>query len=448
MIVENSVFINEIATTFSSGKRDAFYRYEATFDLGDSTITPIKVSGIHINREYNQSFADEIVLYVTFPLGKYFTQIYPNKTNLTVNLAKIPLTETAQEELTEVNITTQTYRAILIDKGDLAADGNIDQLQNETDGDRAGFIEVEMQLVDVSLEYIRLKTIGGIIRNAVPGTTLKTLFTKESTNLPIALESKIKGLTMVEPDNTVARKQTVIPHGTKLIDLPNWLQREGGGIYSSGLGCYLQNGSWYIYPEYDTDRFDLARETVSIFNIPPKRFPHVERTYHVSGKSLYILSTGQVKHVDRSENEMNNEGNGVRFTDPELLLNGYSSTKDNTTKLQRGDINTEVVNIERSTGLNNVPVSPSRYNSNIFHEMSMLATRKGQYVQVSWQNSQPELIKPGMPVRFYSYRGDELIQRDGIVVAAEHTISTGDEGAVVIKHSCNSAVSLFLKNIQ
>jgi len=174
----------------------------------------------------------------------------------------------------------------------------------------------------------------------------------------------------------------------------------------------------------------------------------VERTYYVEGKSVHILSTGDVKHADGSEVRQLNEGNGVRFTDPGKMLEGFGKTENNRTRIQRGEFNNELKSSDRRTGLNNVRVSGDRFNSNVFYEYSKLASRKGEYLQVTWQNSQPELIKPGMPVRFYSYNREGLVKRDGVVVAAEHTITVPNPGLKVSKHSCNSAVTVFLKRLK
>jgi hypothetical protein len=232
-----------------------------------------------------------------------------------------------------------------------------------------------------------------------------------------------------------------------VVDLAHFIQKECGGIYSTGIGCYLQNGHWYVYPEFNTDRFETTRETLLVFNIPRHRLPHVERTYRVVGKSLYILSTGEVRHSDDSEVKQLNEGNGVRFTDPGQLIESFGTTRDNRTRIQRGAINTELKSSDRKTKLNNIQLSPDRFNSNVFYEYSKLSRRKGEFIQVSWQNSQPELIKPGTPARFFTYGPDGLVYRDGVVVAAEHAITAPIQGMKVGKHSCNSAVTLFIKRV-
>jgi len=447
MIIEQTTLYNEVMEAFSGGAKPAHYLYGAVFEIEGALIEPIKVDGLHIDRQYTSRYADAIMLYVTFPLGKFTKRVYPFKDSIRVTLNRTPQGEVTPHVNYEHNITSQGYRAILVDKGDMGLEGNIPTMTDEEDADRAGFINVQFQLLDEGLEYIRLKTTGGILRNENPGNALKTLLTSESINLPHSIESKIRGVTMVEPDNKERRKHILIPP-IPVVDLPNFIQKDCGGIYSTGIGCYLQNGNWYIYPEYNTDRFETSRESLLIFNIPPQRLPHVERTYYVEGKSVHILSTGDVKHADGSEVRQLNEGNGVRFTDPGKMLEGFGKTENNRTRIQRGEFNNELKSSDRRTGLNNVRVSGDRFNSNVFYEYSKLASRKGEYLQVTWQNSQPELIKPGMPVRFYSYNREGLVKRDGVVVAAEHTITVPNPGLKVSKHSCNSAVTVFLKRLK
>lgn len=442
MVLEESVLVNEVRKIFYESPKVSHYLYSAYININGEIISPVKVNGIHIVRDYKNSYADSTVIYLTFILGQY-EKLYRNKSNINITLLRAEVGENSNS-VKENGLNSRVYRGILIDKGNKFLEANINIMDDEKEANSKGLINVEFQLIDESVEFIRLKQIGTNLRNTSPGAALKTLFNIESNNLPLSIENKILGINMAPPDNDEVRTHILIPP-IKLMELPNYLQKECGGIYSTDIGFYLQNNYWYIFPLFNCRRFENTRDVIHIFNIPPRRLNGVERTYRKIGNTLYIISTGDIKHFDDSESQQINLGNGVRFTDPGKMFEDSSVTENNRTTVRRGVSNTEFKFSDRDTGLNNVELSSDRYSSNVFDQTSKLSRRQGQYVQISWQNSSPELLKPGTPVKFYNEINKVLQTREGVVIASEHSIIPAEPGVIVNRHITNSAVTLFLE---
>ena len=82
----------------------------------------------------------------------------------------------------------------------------------------------------------------------------------------------------------------MIPHGTRLVDIPKYLQESQRGVFGSGLSSYYRDGYWYIWPSYDTTRFTKEEIRLTIINVPQTRFPGMERTFKYDGNNNRIIS--------------------------------------------------------------------------------------------------------------------------------------------------------------
>lgn len=448
MAIEKTTLLNEVNAMIDSGPTEAHYFYEFSLLAGEERISPYRVESIDIVRQYLSDYSDTIVITVVFPLGIYMNRVYPYKDNLVANIFRNAIGEMSTEVNAEKDITTQVYRAILIETGDPQMEHNYPAVGNEDDADISNLVTIQFQLIDQALEYLRLKTVGGIIRQTNPGSVVKGILTQQSRNLPIEVESGVYGVEMVNPDNQEIRDHIIIPHGTKLVDLPQYVQDKCGGVYSSGMGVYLQTGYWYVYPELNTDRANKTPRVLTVFNIPANRFPHIERTYRRTSNQVIIISTGNVKHKDDSETVQLNQGNGVRFTDSRTLFDEVGKTANNRTTITRNKNNTEVRANQRRSGLDNVQVADQRFTNNTFAEMSKLARRFGQFIQLTWHNSNPSLIKPGMPTKFYYIKDDQVVEVNGVVVGAHHYIELNGQGIEQRRHVTNSSITLFVEHLR
>ncbi len=274
------------------------------------------------------------------------------------------------------------------------------------------------------------------------------MLTKESATAKVDKARKVKGVDMVTASNKKARDHIIIPHGLPLVSLPEYIQKRCGGIYSAGLGYYLFNDYWYIYPCFDVTRFNKAQKTLTVINVPSNRFPGIERTYRKDGNNLVIIATGEVKFRDDSNTQQLNSGNGVRFTDAGNLLKGFVKTAGNKTIASRASNNSEVISVERENGNNNVQLSDKAINSNPYVEYSKLARRQGSVISFVWENSNPILLFPGMPVRVMYLDGGDIKEVYGVSLKAHDYTHARDEGMVSKRYLTHTMLSVFVKPIE
>ena len=303
---------------------------------------------------------------------------------------------------------------------------------------------IEFQLIPKSVDQMRMISVGGIYREATTEDVVKAILTKESQNLDLSDELKPKGVHMVESNMNKEREHIIIPQGTKLVDLPTLIQNKCGGIYSSGLGFFYQDKHWYLFPSYDTTRYEDTQEKITIINVPQNKLVGFERTYREEGDSTIILATGNVQFIDNSDRRQLQYGNGLRYADASLFMEDFSETKDNKTKIARGENANEVLTTERESEKQNVHVVDRRISANPAAEYSSMAFREGAIFSLLWENADPEIIYPGVPVKLLYLLKDEVKEVYGVVIKAH--IYTHIKGQVMFAstHYTNIGLVVFV----
>lgn len=447
MELEQSGLYQEVQAITAS-PNPVHFAWSAIIHLNATSVdlTPMKLVSHDIDADFEANYSDQTIVRLLVPAGKYTFQIYPNQSNLDISITKQPLMETGDTTDTTQPFQTERFTATLIDKGDPSVQGNGQNSISEDDLDRTNLIEVDFQLVNKALEQIRMKTVGNIFRYTTPEDVIKGVLTMESTNVLINNVQAVQGVEMVDADNTTQRDHLVIPHGTKLVNLPKYVHEKCGGVYGAGIGYYLQNGMWYVYPCYDPTRFAQAAQTMTVIIIPENKYPNMERTYRQEGTNLVVLATGKVKTKDSSDSKQLTHGNGVRFADATMFMEGFSTTTNNKALAARGATNSEFVSVQRPNGLNNVQVSPNRITANPYLEYSTLAKRNGGVMGLVWEHSDPSLIVPGMLVRILYLSDDQIQQRYGVILKAHHSVQMAAPGLTVARHVQRSILSVFTQN--
>lgn len=445
MSFDDTGILPEVQDILSRGPQPVLSRWQCQLFVGGAVITPLKLLSIDVERLYHRRYSDVINLQIVLGAGMYSQKVWPYRQNLVVHLINQPVAEEGQEVIAEVPTVNMQLRGVLSDDSSSLLENNSAIAADMTAEDLTDLRVVNIQLIDFALEQVRLKTVGGIYRGNTPADVLTQLLTEQSQDPTVPQAFQVRGVDRVTPDNQNKRDHITIPP-MRLVDLPQYLQEKAGGIYSSGLGFYLQDGIWYLYPEFNTERFSRAPRKLTIFSLPPDRFPGIERTYRLDGKNLTILSTGLRRHEDGSERLQLNQGNGVRFTDASKVMENFGSTSGNKTTIKRRDNNHEYVAFQRETGLNWVPVDGEGVSANPFVQASRLAQRKGSTLQLTWENSAWGFLFPGMPVKFIYYRGNDIHETEGVLLGAHHYIQNTERGMIPGRHVCTSALTLFLRN--
>jgi hypothetical protein len=443
MEIEKTPLYMEMLDVMANCDRKSQVAWKAMIHLDDqgNTYETLNVASVNLRRDYVQSFGDEMSCVISIPLGKYAKRIYPNRNHLQITLMRIPLLENSTRMDIDAEMGTERYSAVLIEEGPAITQMQGTETNDEEALDLVDILDVKFQLFNKAVEQLRLTQVGGIYRKTDMGQLLLTVLTCAFGQLKVDDQRNLLGVDLVEPSHQEKKEQVVVPHGLLLTDFPGFLQKRFG-VYSSGLGSYIQNKYWYIFPLFDTTRFQTTLRTLSIYILPKRKFSEIERTYRTTSSTVSIITTSDTDF--RGDNDINyiNSGNGIRFTSADTMMDGFQVTRDNKTTIARSRNNSEFSSSERDDGLNFAPVAHTRITSNPFVHYSELASRKGGILRLNWENSNPQVIEPGMVARIAYFDQGEIKEAYGVVLGATHmTVKVGDYNT--LKHTSNSQLVLF-----
>lgn len=413
-----SPLVNELNLINASVQKKRYYAYEAVLSNEKEDFDVMKVISIDWVRDYRNAVTDEVIIEVMVLAGQFIHRVLPFKENLTLHLTKIPFGGSTNSR----DIVVQEFRAILLETDQNASLGNTPATATEEAANLSATHQFYLQLQEVVYEQVRTEMVGGIFKKTTPFDLLMSLLFNSINGLNADQENMILGVNSVPPNNTKLRENIVVPHGIPLTDVAGLLQKELGGIYSAGLGFYLQRSYWHVWPLYDFTRYDEVERTALFVILPDPRFRGTEKTYRSTERHFVAVITGGVSKVDTSEGELLNEGGAVRFPDTDKMMESFAEVSGNKAVAKRTYNANEYNAVKRRTDTTMSRVKPKLNHSNPYNEASKLAARAGAFVTLNWQNSDPDLITPDLQCEVaFTVKGSPRFV-NGIVVHA-HVLS-------------------------
>lgn len=445
MEIEESSLYREVARIIGDTAKPVLYTWRAEIYANGSTVPviPLKILNIDTIQDYEENFADVMFVDIEISAGDFTVDVYPFQANLDILLYREPLQEASDVKDPDGARQVERYTAVLDDPGNLIMESNSSMAPDKEALNLSNTFTIRFQLINKAVEQLRVITVGGTFRNTTVEDVLKYVLTRESANIKVDLKRMPQGVDMVESPNKKKRDHVIVPQGTKLTDLPDYLQNNMG-VYSSGMGAYYHQDHWFIYPCYDATRFKDSNKTLTIINIPRNRFPGAERTYLEVGNAVTILATGETKFRDNSELMQNNLGNGVRFADANNFMPGLATTsEDNKATARRSDNNNEFVATPRANGMNNVQMARQAVTANPYVQFSDLSKRQGGVFSLIWENSNPRLVFPGMPVKIMYLDNGIIKELYGAMLKAHHSVQLPGQSITAVRHVSNSVLVVF-----
>jgi hypothetical protein len=447
MELEQSALMMEVEQVVNDGAKPVHFTVRAdllVLTTGEY-VQPLKVTSIDLMRNYLDSYSDELIVEMQIPMGVYAHSVYPYKNAIDVMLTYTPLKEMGDTTDQQSVIKTELFTGTLIDKGSPLLEQNGFNAPSRMNLDLTDVATVHFQCVNKGVEQMRMMSVGQIFRNTTVDDAIKTILTWASQKTNVNGQRQVQGVTMVKSANPKPREHIVIPHGTKLMDVPQYIQKHCGGVYNSSMGYYVQGNQWYVYPALDTTRFYSETSTLTIINIPKNKYPHIERTYRQSAGNLVVLATGHTKFRDPSNQHQLNFGNGIRFADASKFMGGFVKLLMNTALASRGGNNNEFVATKRPNGNNNVHLAPQPITTNSLEQYSHLSRAMGSTISLEWQNSNPDLITPGKPCQILYLDTDQIKTLTGVVASAHHYTHMQGQGMTATRHVTNSILNIFVQ---
>lgn len=444
MEIEETPIYQEIKEIIDEGPKPIAFYYKAKVHTPEGDYEVMKVIDTQITRDYIANAGDEIRTTLLIPLGLWAKLIFPYRTELEITLIKAPLQEVGDEAELDETIESKRYIATPNPDNMPVIDGRDINKLTASELDLKDIFQIEFQLHDRVAYQLRLITCGGVFRRVTGEQVVKYLLATESSKHTKSDDAaSFQGVDFIECNNKDKREHLVIPHGTNLVDLPVYIQKNAGGLYSTGVGCYYQNRYWFVYPLWDTQRYDKATKTLKIIKVPVVRYTGIERTYREEGDTTYILATSNSEISDDSYTNFAMSGNGTRFADSRQFIRNFVDIKDNKAIASRGKSNHEFLFVDRGEERNAVYMSKKRISSNPYVQRSELAGKKGQLFVFVWENSNPDLVFPGIMCKIHYMNSDELMEINGVVLAANTSVRLAGVGITGKRHVTATTMVIF-----
>lgn len=454
MEVRDASLYEDILKIASVPPENPEFAWVVTLFTPDGEIILDGIKSKTIVRDYVKNFSDQTMLNFEIGIGTYTNKIYPHKDNLKVEIFKRPIVRaTSSTTDSTIPASKELYRAILVDQSSLGLRASSEMTADEAAGDRSKRIGVSVQLVEPLLDTLRTKTVSGIyagtwtdILKTICRGKIKTESWTHDVDLELVrqhLQQELAGVDVREPDNQNNPKQLLIRTGTKLKSLPDYIQNRYG-LYQHSLGSFIERGEWYIWGLHNTGLYQNSDRTLTIALVDSSTMPTTDNSYSMEEKHVKMVAGGEVKHIDPSESRLQNLGNGIRYQDANKLMDTYADTTDGKTTVSRASNVREFKVEERADGLNYVPYAHDRLTSNHYQQLSELNERRGAIVNVQWQNSDPDVLRPGMPVKVLYANKDNVKAIEGILIGSQHAFSKETELYTDTRVRCNSALTLWI----
>lgn len=443
MVVNDSVF-KETIELIRSSPRPATTTWTGEFVIGETTFAPIQIMSVNRKCSYEDSISDDISIVVKMHHADYHNLLYPGRDIARFILRKAIADNEEGDSVDGEYIYESSWKVILSDQQNPALQGGQDI---PTSG---SMIDVTFQCIDDVISELLYTRVGGIYHGTDPLSVLKVMVGESSMALDVPDEVSVKGIDAVEyevPKEERVRQHVIIPHGQPLLNLHEYLQRNAGGIYNQGISMYLFNRLWYVFPPYRTDRYTSVENTLDILVVPPQQDIGVDRTYCIKEGKLFV-SVSDMSQQDLKEQSYLTVGNGIRFLKATETFNDFVTVSKNKATTNPSKTVMSYLIDERKEKLSNVPFSKTRVTDNTAFQSTQLSKRKGQFVQVTWDNADAMLLYPGMPVQLrYIEREQENLLR-GTLLASFSSTGLASGGLMDKRYRTTVKMILFVNEPQ
>lgn len=420
------------------------FGFRATFVTPAGKYSTGIVQSLVISHAFVSEFTAHRTTRIMMNMADYRKYIFPYRNELRVIFTYMPVDLSSDSYQQPDANDIKVYRAFLYDNDDHGTSGGNNGRPQMSDKSTDEQIEVAFQLVELPSERLAYKYGGGIIRYTNAENAIKAFLNAQLTadNNGDDLTA-IRNVDVAPPDNLELIPDLVIPHNTRLIDLPEFIHDQEVGVYKEGIASYVMDDTWYIWPPYQTDKWDTTLERITLIQMTADKVM-ADRTFMLDGNRRFIVCTGDAKLQDLSV-ATSLQGNGVRFMKAEQAWAQTDTEEDNREVYQRDQVTAEFTTSERSDGETIANFSDNMITDNILREYSKMQFRNGALFATVWQRSDIRFLRPGMPARIMYERDGHVYTYEGRLIQATEYNEKETQGAMT-KHFLPTCGLIFFIN--
>ena len=408
----------EVEDILNSGRKKVLFDFKATVHTEKEDFKVFDLNAYEYTRDYLSNIGETAKITFKLGLGDYVNRLFPYRQNLELTIKRTPLDEGGSDRLIDDPILVTRYKAIFNPSQNPPVGGSELESIDIESLNVSDIVEIHLELVDRSLEPLRIKTTGGAYSKVTAEAVIRGLIGGESLKVLVDGKPSIDRLDIVPLDNKETINHIVIQHGMHMTAVPTFLQ-ESVGIYNRGVGTYFQSyegkKTWFVYPTYDIERFDGSDKKMIFYAVPQEKLPQLDRSFRKEGDVVKVAITAQRRYTDSAELGQMNEGSGFRMADARSYMAKPVKVTEDGPKAVRNRLNHEVTTKDRTDGLNYAPVVKNT-SSNPFTQRSSVTARSLGQLDIVWENSDASLIYPGMPCKYIYLSQGKAISLKGTIL--------------------------------
>ena len=400
-----------------------------------------EVMSVEILSDYNGNVTDYIIVDFIMPMGDYVKTVLPNKEYCEITLLKKIGDYTNEKR----------YRAVFMnsDKSIENSDEDrkdLDKLNTES------YAKVKMQCISSVAEALLNKTTSGIYQNTTVTKTLFASYTKALKDMTVNNQPIDLKFNITNADNNRLYNHINIPTGTKVLDLASYMHGTEFGVYNGYIGTFLTHQRkakveyindeefeevLYTYPLYRNTGYDAAKRKLNIYVLPGRMASMYDITYSDNDTTIEILASDLADMFDGSVNELANKGSGYNALETDSVMK--RSMDNDESKLSTGKDKYMVDDSLDTQGSGVKATNNAGMTNNHYLERSKLLKSRGRVLTTQWNFSRPELLIPGMAVRFSYENNDEVKEVFGTLQGVFTKVDAN-------KKMSSSVLNIFLEN--
>lgn len=385
----------------------------------------VTLLGLILHRDYVNNMSDYIEVQLSVLLGTYVYDIYDYLNNIEVTLYTTRQLKPGGEEV----VIPERYKAVyLLERN--ANTPTVTTAPRDMLNQELPFV-LTLQLIDRSSEAIRIKTLQGSFDNEINSTNsdmsvksfMKSLISAQLDMVTVEAKPAIDSLEIEEPDNEGDLKAITIPTGTRLVELPEYIQTKSSGVYASGIGNYIQRyginrEEWekvfFVYSLYDASKFEGAKYKIIFYSPTTSSFSMTDKTYSYQNEVLKVLVNTTTSLADTKESVLMSTGIGFRSSNANSMMKKPVEITEEGPKFVKSGTSTEVIHKERADGINYAPYKG--VTSNHFQNSSEVMSKVGKYVTLHANNLDLDFFYPGAPCKIvFENKNDEIEELYGVI---------------------------------
>ena len=412
--------------------RAAHWYWTATIVCGEKNLKTQSVNQITNLRDYEINYADQIIMDCTVWHDDFTGWISPNRNKLEVVLTRTEVHESPDFDLISPRRVARKYRAVLINQTEQdvsSSQSGTGQSPNPIDASKRQ-MQLSFQLIEIAAEKVSKSTFGGIIGESDTGDAIRYFMGEAARLSDIETEMAIKGVDLVTPDVKQKQAQVVIPHGTPTLAIPEAFQKQWGGVYNSGIGCYVAENNIFVYPLYDLSRFKKEKEKATIVVVPRSMIGNTKRTYVTNSGEVIILVAAEIELDDTTNAKQANAGNGQTVFDSAKMFNAPTTGESGKVVPDIASAMNTFITKKREDGLDFAPFANQQFTRNMAEVITANSKEMGRMMTGLWEWSYPEILKPMMPCRVVYFKGDFKHELYGVIMKHQTVINLdGSQGS-------------------